>query len=105
MALVSSTLLSPTEHTDQCIGVPISPYPLVGESFVEFATAQQEAARTHAYLRENHGMEVDAFGFAQFHRCPEPAANQLEGAQESNIETAQVEEPRSSPALGSARVL
>jgi hypothetical protein len=50
-------------------------------------------------------MEVDAFGFAQFHRRPEPAANQLERAQESNIETAQVEEPPSSLALESARVL
>jgi hypothetical protein len=51
-------------------------------------------------------MEVDAFGFAQFHLRPEPVANELEGAaQESNIETAQGEEPPSSPALASARVL
>jgi hypothetical protein len=106
MALVSSPLLLSTKHSDQCIGVSIPPYPLLGESFVEFATAQQEAARTHAYLREHHGMEVDVFGFAQFHLRPEPAANELEGAaQESNIETAQGEEPPSSPALASARVL
>ncbi len=73
-------MFASAKYTEQRTGIPIPPYPLTGETFVQYATSQQEAARTRAYLIHQQNMEEDMFGFARFRQDADPAENQVEVA-------------------------
>jgi hypothetical protein len=59
-----------SRYTEQWVELHMPPYPLVGDAFVQHATAQREAARTHASLLAQNNMEEDIFGFTRFRRGP-----------------------------------
>jgi hypothetical protein len=62
----------------------------MGEAFVQYATAQQEAARAQRYLLGHYNMEEDVFGFARpsnFGSRPRPFQNQSESTDDSSYST------------------
>jgi hypothetical protein len=89
-----------TKYAKQCTGIPIPLYPLVGDAHVQYAMAQQEAARTREFLMRHHNMEEDAFGFARFPRDPDPARDQVDVVQ-LNENTGSAQAEPASPSLES----
>jgi hypothetical protein len=88
------------QNTKQYVGTSIPPYPLTGEAFARFSTAQQEAAQNRARLIEHHNMEVDGFGLVRFRQNAEPARIPAVPTSNARIEEVEAQPGSVSPESG-----